>query len=86
MSTVLIETIGYLAGILIVISLVPQVIQSWRTKETHDISLWRYIIYIIGLVLIVVYGFLIWSLPIALLNIVATFLALIILYLKIKYK
>jgi len=81
-----IETIGYLAGILIVISLIPQVIQSWRTKETHDISLWRYIIYIIGLILIVVYGFLIWSLPIALLNIVAAFLAIIILYLKIKYK
>ncbi|MFH1142442.1 MAG: SemiSWEET family transporter [Candidatus Uhrbacteria bacterium] len=86
MNTLFIETIGYVAGVLIVVSLIPQVVQSWRTKETHDISLWRYILYTLGLALLVVYGFLIWSLPIALLNIVATFLATIILYLKIKYK
>lgn len=86
MNQLLIEIIGYVAGVFLVVSLLPQVIQSWRTRSTHDISLWRYVIYIIGLVLLVIYGFLIGALPIALLNIVATVLATIVLYLKIRYK
>jgi MtN3 and saliva related transmembrane protein len=81
-----IEVIGYAAGVLLVVSLLPQVIQSWRSKKTHDISLWRFILYVLGLILYVAYGFLIDSMPIALLNIVATALAGIILYLKVRYK
>ncbi|MBI5001906.1 hypothetical protein HZC31_00820 [Candidatus Woesearchaeota archaeon] len=40
---IFIDILGYVAGILVVISLVPQVIKSWTTKSTRDISLSRYI-------------------------------------------
>ncbi|MFH1586810.1 MAG: PQ-loop domain-containing transporter [Candidatus Diapherotrites archaeon] len=46
-----IDLLGYAAGLLVVISLLPQTIKSWRTKSTKDLSYWRYILYSIGLVL-----------------------------------
>jgi MtN3 and saliva related transmembrane protein len=51
-----IDILGYVAGILVVISLLPQVIKSWKTKSTRDISLWRYLIYVTGLILWVTYA------------------------------
>ncbi len=81
----LIDIMGYTAGILVVISLLPQAIKSWRTKSTRDISLWRYIIYIIGLVLWITYAIIIKNGPVAAMNSVGLILALIIFGLKIRY-
>jgi MtN3 and saliva related transmembrane protein len=77
--------LGYLSGLLITISLIPQVLQSWRTKSTKDISLPRYIIYTAGVFLLVVYAFLVNDLPVAVMNAIALPLALSILYLKMKH-
>ncbi|MDD5721555.1 MAG: SemiSWEET family transporter [Candidatus Pacebacteria bacterium] len=78
--------LGYMAGFLVVISLLPQTIKAWRTKLTRDISLWRYIIYIIGLILWVTYAVITKNGPVAVTNSIGLILALIILGLKIKYK
>lgn len=80
-----VNLLGYLAGILLTISLIPQVLQSWRTKSTKDISLWRYVIYTTGIALLVVYAILIDAIPVAVTNIVALPLALSVIYLKLKY-
>lgn len=81
-----IDVLGYVAGILVVISLLPQFIKSWKTKSTRDISLWRYIIYTVGLILWVTYAIIIKNGPVALTNSVGLILAVSILYLKLKYK
>lgn len=81
----MIDLLGYGAGMLVVISLLPQVIKSWKTKSTKDISLWRYIIYVIGLTLWVTYAVLIQNGPVAVMNVVGLVFASSILYLKIKY-
>ncbi|MFC1809871.1 SemiSWEET family sugar transporter [Patescibacteria group bacterium] len=81
-----IDILGYSAGVLVVISLLPQTIKSWKTKSTKDLSLWRYIIYIIGLILWITYAIIINNGPVALMNGVGLLLALSILYLKIRYK
>lgn len=81
-----IDLLGYFAGILVVISLLPQVIKSWKTKMTRDISLLRYIIYVIGLILWVVYALIIENGPIAVMNIIGLGLASAVLYLKVRYK
>ncbi len=81
----LIDILGYVAGILVVISLLPQVLKSWKTKSTQDISLWRYIIYVIGLVLWILYAVIIKNGPVALMNSVGLILAGLILFLKVKY-
>lgn len=80
-----IDLLGYGAGILVVISLLPQTIKSWKTKSTKDISLWRYIIYVTGLILWVTYAAIINNGPVALMNAVGLVLALSILGLKMKY-
>jgi MtN3 and saliva related transmembrane protein len=46
-----IDLIGFLAGATVAISLVPQVLKSWKTKSTKDISLAWTLIYILGLTL-----------------------------------
>lgn len=82
---VYIDILGYIAGILVVISLLPQVIKSWRTKSTRDISLSRYVIYVIGLIFWVVYAVIIQNGPVAVMNGVGLVLAVSILYLKTKH-
>ena len=79
-----IDILGYFAGILVVLSLLPQVIKSWKTKLTRDISLWRYIIYVVGLILWVTYAIIIENGPVGVMNGIGLMLALSILYLKIK--
>jgi len=80
-----IDILGYTAGILVVISLLPQLIKSWRTKSTKDISLGRYIIYITGLILWIIYALIIGNGPVALMNSIGLILAASILCLKLKY-
>jgi len=77
--------LGYVAGTLVVISLLPQVIKSWKTKSTKDISMLRYIIYIIGLILWIIYALIIKNGPVAIMNTIGLFLAISILALKLKY-
>ena len=77
--------LGYIAGILVVVSLLPQVIKSWKTKSTKDISLERYVIYIIGLILWIAYAVIIKNGPVAMMNSIGLVLATTILYLKLKY-
>ncbi|PIR03940.1 MAG: hypothetical protein COV59_02025 [Candidatus Magasanikbacteria bacterium CG11_big_fil_rev_8_21_14_0_20_39_34] len=80
-----IDIFGYIAGILVVASLLPQTIKSWKTRSTKDLSLWRYIIYVIGLILWVIYAILIHNGPVAIMNGIGLLFALSILYLKIKH-
>lgn len=80
-----IDILGYIAGILVVISLLPQTIKSWKTKSTKDLSLWRYIIYVTGLIVWISYAIIIGNGPVAAMNTVGLILALSILYLKLRY-
>ena len=81
-----IDILGYTAGILVTISLLPQAIKSWTTKSTTDISFWRYFVYIIGLVLWITYAVIIKNGPVAIMNGVGLVIALFIFSLKIKCK
>ncbi len=81
----LIDILGYAAGTLVVISLLPQAIKSWKTGSTRDISLWRYLIYVGGLILWVAYAAIIKNGPVAVMNGIGLVLAASILYLKLRY-
>ena len=67
-------------------SLLPQVMKSWKTKSTKDISLLRYIIYVVGEVLWVSYAFIISNGPVLVMNILTLLLGLSMLILKLRYK
>ena len=77
--------LGYTAGLLVVLSLLPQVVKSWKTKLTRDISLWRYIVYVVGLVLWIAYAIIRKDGPVAVTNGVGLLLAVSILVLKLRY-
>lgn len=80
-----VDLLGYTAGLFLVIALLPQVYKSWKTKSTKDISWWRYILYVIGLSLWVVYAFVIDNMPLRIMHGLEFLLALSVLFLKIRY-
>jgi MtN3 and saliva related transmembrane protein len=84
MDTIVI--IGYIAGALTTISFVPQVIRTWKLKETKDFSLVMLLLFAAGMLLWTVYGVWISSIPIIAANIVTFGLVLILLWMKIRYQ
>jgi MtN3 and saliva related transmembrane protein len=79
------EIVGFIAGILTSINIIPQIIQSIKTKKVEDISLWMFIIYDIGLMLWVTYGIMILSYPIIVMDGIACLSSLVMTYIKIRY-
>ena len=81
-----ITLLGIMAGTLTTIALLPQVVKTWRSKSTKDISAGMFSASSMGLLLWTFYGFLINSMPIIIANIVSFTLAFTILVLKIRYR
>lgn len=75
-----------IAAMLTTSSFVPQVVRTWRLKETKDISLWMFLLIGAGIFLWMIYGFLIRDLPVIAANMVSFMFVSLILYFKIKYR
>lgn len=78
--------ISYTAVILGLCAFLPQAVKTLKTKQTKAISLVMYLIFWIGVVLWLVYGFLLKNPPIIIVNAVVLVCASIILFFKLKYK
>jgi MtN3 and saliva related transmembrane protein len=76
--------IGMLAAILTTLAFVPQVVKTWRSHSTHDISLGTFTLLVVGVATWLVYGALIGDVPLILANGVTLLLAGTILVLKIR--
>ena len=81
-----ITILGLIAGACTTFSFVPQLIKILRSRSTSDISLWMYIVISSGILMWLIYGLLIFDLPIIIANAVALFITITILTLKIKYR
>ena len=81
----MIGILGLAAGFCTTVAFVPQVLKTWQTRHTKDISLVMFLIYVSGLVLWVVYGLAIDDVPIIVSNVVTFALAGTILYFKLRY-
>lgn len=79
------DAIGLVASILLSVSVIPQVIKSWRTRKVEDISLVMIVMFIVGFTLWIAYGLLTRELPIVLLNAVSLASMAVTLVLKLKY-
>jgi MtN3 and saliva related transmembrane protein len=79
------EVIGFAAGSLIALSLVPQVIKSIKTRSTIDISLQWSLISVGGQILWLVYGITIGSTSLYVMSGVTLTMTLIMLWLKLRY-
>ncbi len=79
------EVLGFIAGSLVAISLLPQVIKSIKTRSTNDISLQWSVINITGQVLWICYGVVISSAALYIMSGITLVMASTMLILKIKY-
>lgn len=79
------EIIGYCAAFLTTVAFLPQVIQSWRTRDLSGISLGMYSLFTAGVGLWLVYGLIIQKWPLILANALTFVLALSILILKLRH-
>ena len=83
---IIIEVVGFLAGILAAAAISPQIIRAWKTKSTNDISpLWMGV-YMSSLILWLIYGLGINSYPLIVMTVIETGMLLWLIFLMIKYK
>ena len=80
------DIIGHIAGLVIIVSWIPQVVKSYKTKSVNDLSIMMVILILIGTVLWISYALLVKDKPVFAVNVVLTILISYILYLKIKYE
>lgn len=79
-----IELIGHFAAICTTASFLPQAIKVMRTKDTESLSLSMYVLFTLGIIGWLTYGFLIHNMPLIIANHVTLVLASIILFMKVR--
>ena len=82
----LVTLVGLLAGTLTTVSFVPQVIKTWTSKSTKDISLGMFLTFCLGVLLWIVYGISVGDLPVIATNLATLILASAILAMKLIYR
>ncbi|MFL5463973.1 MAG: SemiSWEET transporter [Gemmatimonadaceae bacterium] len=48
--------LGFIGGFLTVVSFLPQVIRTWRTRQTRDLSLGMFVLLVTASTLWIIYG------------------------------
>ena len=76
--------LGTIAAVLTSLSFVPQAIKTVRSGDTRAISLPMYVVFVIGIVVWLIYGFLLWEIPIILANTLTLIFSSIILGVKLR--
>jgi len=76
--------LGSVAGVLTTVSLVPQVIKTWRTRRADDVSMGTLLLFTAGVALWGTYGVIIGAGPIIAANAVTLVLAVALVVLKLR--
>ena len=77
------DIIASIAATFTTAAFIPQAVLVWKTRNTVSISFLMYSVFIFGLVLWTVYGFITWQWPIIIANIITVSIASSILWVKI---
>ena len=84
-NSVLTDMIGYVAGILLMLSFLPQVIKTWKTKHAGDVSMGFLTITLGAGILYQWYSWRLGLVPVLVTNGFFTFLVIVEIGLKAKY-
>ena len=79
------EIIGFIAAFLTTAAFLPQVYQTWKTKDVSGLSLPMLLMFFVGIFLWLIYGFYKESPSMILANIITIISAFFLLYFKIRY-
>jgi MtN3 and saliva related transmembrane protein len=82
-SDPLVRVLGYVAGTITTLSFLPQVVRSWRTRSTADLSITWLVAFISGVTLWLVYGSLLREPPIIVANAITLGLSLVLLWIRL---
>lgn len=85
MNPIITDIIGYAAGLCAVIITLPQIYRVIRTKKTKDVSLWTIILLMMTSLLYTIYGILIDSMPLIVMDTISFVLEGVLLSLKIYF-
>ena len=80
-----VDIFGYFAAILTTSAFLPQLLKTVKTKKADDVSLTTLIMFIIGVLSWIIYGYKISSIPILVANLITLILNLLILISKIYF-
>ena len=80
-----VDIFGYFAAILTTVAFLPQLVKTLNTKKADDVSLTTLILFIIGVLSWIIYGYKISSTPILIANSITLILNLMILTSKIYF-
>lgn len=78
--------LGLVAATCTTIAFIPQALKTIKTRNTKDLSLSTYVLLVVGIILWLIYGFLMQDLPVIIANAVTFFFIFTIMVLKIKHK
>jgi len=79
------DYIGFIAGGLATLGIIPQLIRIFKLKSAHEISALFNTFLLLGMILFLVYGILLSLIPIIIWNIIGILLVSAVLYGKWKY-
>ena len=80
-----IDIFGYFAAILTTAAFLPQLLKTLKTQKADDVSLTTLIMFIVGVISWIIYGYKISSVPILIANLITLILNLLILTSKIYF-
>ena len=80
-----VDIFGYFAAILTTVAFLPQLIKTLKTKKADDVSLTTLILFIVGVLSWIIYGYKISSTPILIANLITLILNLLILISKVYF-
>ena len=81
-----VELFGYFAATLTTAAFLPQLIKTVKTKKANDVSLTTLIMFIVGVLSWIIYGYEISSTPILIANLFTLILNLLILISKVYFQ
>ena len=80
------DVLAYIATVLNVLMLLPQVLRAWKTKKTKDLSATTLIMFSVACCLWVIYGIAKEAPPVVIANTVGAVMNIILLILKFGFK
>lgn len=81
-----VEVLGGVAAVITTLCWIPQALHILRTKATAGVSLLTHLALLVGTVLWLTYGILIWSVPVIAANVVSFVLIAAIVTLKLRFQ
>lgn len=79
------DIFGYLGGTMLVLTMVPQVYHTYKTRKIRDLSIFFILFEIVTSIIFLVYGALLVEFPLLIANSIVIFQLMMLLYAKFKF-